>query len=126
MVIPVNLDEFDGYVDGGEKTTAVQHREDTCRNPRRKAALERARRMVAEALPENTRFPLTKLRLRAGLSQSDLAKLLDTHQPAIARLESGTSDPRYTTIKKLAAALGVSEKEVFEAIDVGRSTERAS
>ena len=62
----------------------------------------------------------------AGLSQADLAKLLNTHQPAIARLENGLSDPRLTTIKKLATALGVSEAEVLEAIDSGRTVSQAS
>ncbi|MER1940108.1 helix-turn-helix transcriptional regulator [Castellaniella sp. FW104-16D08] len=93
---------------------------------RRMAALKRARRQVAAALPKDTKFPLTRLRLQAGLSQADLAKLLDTHQPAIARLENGASDPRFTTIKKLATALGVSEAEVLEAIDAGRVASQIS
>lgn len=126
MVLPVNLDSFTGYVDSGEKTSAELHREAICRNPRRKAALERARQQVAAALPKDTKFPLTRLRLRAGLSQADLAKLLNTHQPAIARLENGLSDPRLTTIKKLATALGVSEADILEAIDVGRTVGKAS
>jgi len=126
MVLPIDLGSFTGYVDSSDKTPTDRHREDVRRNPRRKAALARARQQVAAALPKDTKFPLTQLRLRAGLSQADLAKLLNTHQPAIARLENGFSDPRLTTIKKLAAALGVSEAEILEAINAGRPVSHAS
>ncbi len=126
MIIPLRVESFTGYVDDGKKTSAEQHRENIRRDPRRKAALERARRQVAAALPKDTKFPLTRLRLQAGLSQGDLAKLLGTHQPAIARLENGASDPRLTTIKKLATALGVSDAEVLEAIGAGRVTSQTS
>lgn len=48
----------------------------------RNAARARARQQVADALPKDTKFPLTQVRLRAGLSQADFENLLNTHQPA--------------------------------------------
>lgn len=47
-----------------------------------------------------------RLRRLRGLSQAQLAKKLGTQQPAIARLESGTGNPRLSTVVELAEALG--------------------
>jgi len=43
-------------------------------------------------------------RTRAGLTQEQLAERMHTSQSAIARLESGRSNPSVTTLEKLAAA----------------------
>jgi predicted transcriptional regulator len=48
---------------------------------------------------------LIRLRLAKGLTQEDLAKMLNTKQESIARLENGGSLPSLSTIKKLAEAL---------------------
>ncbi len=48
---------------------------------------------------------LIQLRLAKGLTQEQLAKLLNTKQESIARLESGGSLPSLSTVKKLANAL---------------------
>lgn len=48
---------------------------------------------------------LIKLRLSKGLTQEELAKKLHTKQSGIARLESGSSLPSLSTIKKVAEAL---------------------
>jgi len=49
---------------------------------------------------------LIAARLRAELSQSELAERMGTQQTAIARLEAGRSSPSITTLRKLAAATG--------------------
>ena len=49
---------------------------------------------------------LIRLRLAKGFTQEDLAKLLNTKQESIARLESGRSLPSLSTLKKVGAALG--------------------
>jgi transcriptional regulator with XRE-family HTH domain len=46
-------------------------------------------------------------RRRLGLSQTEVAARMGTSQPAVARLESGESDARLSTIERYAAALGV-------------------
>jgi len=46
-------------------------------------------------------------RLDNELSQTQLARLLDTHQPAIARLEAGGHEPSLATLRKLARCLGI-------------------
>lgn len=48
---------------------------------------------------------LIRLRLEKGLTQEQLAKLLNTKQESIARLESGGSLPSLSTVKKVAIAL---------------------
>jgi transcriptional regulator with XRE-family HTH domain len=48
---------------------------------------------------------LIRLRLAKGLTQEELARLMNTKQESIARLESGNSLPSLTTVKKAAEAL---------------------
>lgn len=48
---------------------------------------------------------LIRLRLAKGLTQEELARLLNTKQESIARLESGSSLPSLSTVKKVADAL---------------------
>lgn len=48
---------------------------------------------------------LIRLRLAKGLTQEQLARLLNTKQESIARLESGSSLPSLSTVKKVAYAL---------------------
>ena len=48
---------------------------------------------------------LIRLRLAKGLSQEQLAELLHTKQESIARLESGSSLPSLSTVKRVADAL---------------------
>jgi transcriptional regulator with XRE-family HTH domain len=52
---------------------------------------------IAEALAERRR--------ELGLSQAELAELVDTTQSAIARLESGGRPPRIDTLLRIANAL---------------------
>ena len=48
---------------------------------------------------------LIRLRLARGLTQEELAELLNTKQESIARLESGRSLPSLSTVKRIADAL---------------------
>ena len=48
---------------------------------------------------------LIRLRLAKGLTQEELARLMNTKQESIARLESGSSLPSLSTVKRLADAL---------------------
>ncbi len=55
-------------------------------------------------------------RLRKGLSQIQLAALLCTSQPQVAKIESGKVDLQHSTLTKLAAALGVDANTLFRLI----------
>jgi transcriptional regulator with XRE-family HTH domain len=48
-----------------------------------------------------------RLRKEAGLTQAELAKLLGTSQPAIARIEMPGHKPNVAMVEKIAQALGV-------------------
>ncbi|HEU5128437.1 MAG TPA: helix-turn-helix domain-containing protein [Glycomyces sp.] len=50
---------------------------------------------------------LRAARVERGLSQAALAERIGTTQSAIARLESGHSDPRLSTLERYARAVGV-------------------
>ncbi|WP_323984998.1 helix-turn-helix transcriptional regulator [Fusibacter ferrireducens] len=47
-----------------------------------------------------------RLRLEQGLSQQDLAELIDTKHSAISRLENGSYNPSVEFLSKIAHALG--------------------
>jgi ribosome-binding protein aMBF1 (putative translation factor) len=59
---------------------------------------------------------LIKARAAAGLSQSDVAKRMNTTQPAVARLEGGAHRASLKTIKNYAAATGHRVKISLEVI----------
>lgn len=50
---------------------------------------------------------ITEARLHKGLTQEGLAKLLNTKQPSISRMERGTSLPSLSFLMKIADALGM-------------------
>ena len=78
--------------------------------------MERQKRLARDAAfakamealkPENAlRCELVEARVRAGLTQAELARQMGTTQSAIARLESGRSSPGLTTLRKLADVTG--------------------
>lgn len=84
--------------------------------PDRAAALRSARARLAEELTEHKPLGLSRLRLRAGLSQAQLAQQAGTSQAHVARIESGKNDPGTSVVARIASALGVSETEAFVAI----------
>ena len=49
---------------------------------------------------------LVEQRVSAGLSQTEVAARMGTSQSAVARLESGATDIRASTLERYAAAVG--------------------
>jgi predicted transcriptional regulator len=49
---------------------------------------------------------LTATRVELGLSQTEVAARMGTSQSAVARLESGDADIRFSTLERYAAAIG--------------------
>ncbi len=85
-------------------------------NPRRIAALQRARIRLSKKLSDNSDFSLATLRLKKGMSQAALAKKMNVSQPYIAKIERGEEDFQMSTIEKIAAALEIFPVEVFQAL----------
>ena len=49
---------------------------------------------------------LVERRISLGLSQTEVAARMGTSQSAVARLESGATDARASTLERYAAAIG--------------------
>lgn len=57
---------------------------------------------------------IRNLRLKAGLTQAELAKKLDVDQTAVSRWESGETTPLRKMHKKLAKVLGCKVDDLFK------------
>lgn len=70
----------------------------------RDAAFELA---LEELRPERALMrAMAEARVRAGLTQAQLAQRMGTKQPVIARLEAGRRSPNVKTLRRLATATG--------------------
>jgi len=58
---------------------------------------------------------IKELRLKSGISQEQMADLLNTTRQRYSRLENGQVDITYVMIKKIAEYLGVSTLEITSA-----------
>ena len=56
---------------------------------------------------------LKEIRLRAGLTQEQLAELMNTEQCRISCWENGKNEPSIETIRQLAAALHCTTDELL-------------
>lgn len=57
---------------------------------------------------ENVGELIRRVRKETGITQAELARLVRTKQSAIARIESGASNPTFRTVAHLLAAMGKS------------------
>ncbi len=64
---------------------------------------------LAQVVGEN----IARRRKLKGLTQEQLAELLDINQESLSRMENGTITPRLSRIKDFAAALGCAEADFF-------------
>jgi DNA-binding XRE family transcriptional regulator len=60
---------------------------------------------VAAAHKLEPGYQIARLRIQRGLTQAQLAKMVGTRQPSIARLENGTSTPSLSFLERIATAL---------------------
>ncbi len=77
--------------------------------------MKQARRKGARETCQNrsTQLPhLRELRQSSGLSQRDLGRLAGISSGTVYRVENGLRGAYASTVRKLAAALGVSPEEV--------------
>ena len=69
-------------------------------------------------------YQVARLRILRGLTQEELAQLVGTKQPSIARLESGKDVPRLDFLQRVVEALGgkltilIEAKEEAEGVGV--------
>jgi len=67
----------------------------------------------AEFLDMNFKERLLSLRKKKGLTQQELADLIDVHVIQVHRYETGTTQPTFEVIRKLAVALNISADELI-------------
>ena len=60
---------------------------------------------VAAASELEPGYQIARLRIQRGLTQAQLAEMVGTRQPSIARLENGTSVPSLSFLNRIAKAL---------------------
>jgi transcriptional regulator with XRE-family HTH domain len=60
---------------------------------------------VAAARELEPGYQIARLRIARGLTQAQLAEMVGTRQPSIARLENGNSYPSLSFLQRIAAAL---------------------
>lgn len=63
-------------------------------------------RMAVKRRRLNFELLLAELREGAGITQTDLAKILGITQPRISKIESGGSDPKLSTVYDFLSGLG--------------------
>jgi UDP-N-acetylglucosamine 1-carboxyvinyltransferase len=61
-----------------------------------------------------------ELRERAGLTQTQLARAVDTSDSAISALERGKHEPKIGFLLRVGVALGVKTSELVDGIEVPR------
>lgn len=94
------------------------------RDPALKNELRSARRWVADTVLAGKPVNLRTLRLRRGLSQAQLAEVIGTQQPHVARIEGGHADLRLETFRRIAEALGVDLNTLNQALQATGSAGR--
>jgi len=57
-------------------------------------------------------WAVRRLRFEANLTQNDLAERAELHPSRVSRIENGRDNPRWGTVKRVAAGLGVSLAEL--------------
>jgi DNA-binding XRE family transcriptional regulator len=60
---------------------------------------------VAAANELKPGYQISRLRIQRGLTQSQLAEMVGTRQPSIARLENGSNIPSLSFLDRIAKAL---------------------
>jgi ribosome-binding protein aMBF1 (putative translation factor) len=69
--------------------------------------LDYRREVERTRLANDVAIKVIQYRVRHGLSQAALGRMLGMHQPHVARLESGDHEPSLSTLARLSAALGL-------------------
>ncbi|HUV96142.1 MAG TPA: helix-turn-helix transcriptional regulator [Acidobacteriaceae bacterium] len=85
-------------------------------NPARRAAMEEARRWLADEFHGDDGVTLRTLRMRKGLSQQQLASAIGTSQPHIARIEGGADNLNIDTCRRIASVLEVDMNSLDQAL----------
>lgn len=79
--------------------------------------------MLGQKIEEVMPTSLATLRLKRGMSQSQLAQVIGTSQPHIAKIEAGNFNVYWATAVRIADALSIALDELRGIIEVAKSVE---
>jgi DNA-binding XRE family transcriptional regulator len=85
--------------------------------------MEFARSTLGQQIEEVMPKSLVALRLKRGMSQSQLAQMIGTSQPHIAKIEAGNLNLYWATAVRIADALAISMDELRGIIEVVKPVE---
>lgn len=85
-------------------------------DPEMAAAMRSMRKQLAMVRTQNEACSLSILRMRAGLSQAQLATAMETSQPNIARWEKDPEQMTAKSIRRMANVLQVKEQAIHDAM----------
>ncbi len=85
-------------------------------DPEKAVFLAKARKDLANSRMANSVQTVRDLRLGRGMSQTQLARLAQTSQSHIARIEKGTENLAISTCRKLCRVLGVDMNTLNQAL----------
>lgn len=57
---------------------------------------------------------MKKWRLKKKMSQGDISRALDVDRSYVSNIENGRMNPTLSTLEKLAEAIGISIKDLFD------------
>lgn len=80
--------------------------------------------MAQEAIVKKFGQAIRRRRVEAGLSQENLAAAAKVHPTYVSLIERGLRDPKLTSIRKLAKALGTDASSLIEDAERARSRSR--
>ena len=60
---------------------------------------------------------IKRIRTAKGLSQKEVLNISGLDKAQLSRIENGKTDPSFTTLEKIAKALGISISELFATTD---------
>lgn len=69
---------------------------------------------LGRSVLEGKMHPLTAWRQAAGLTMAALGERAGVRTASVSDIENGRIDPRYSTVKALAAALSLSPSDIME------------
>lgn len=69
---------------------------------------EKVQKQLSECTGERFQDKLIRLRLEAGMTQEEAARVLQINRSTYAYYETGKSHPKYDTLQKIALVYGVS------------------
>jgi len=88
------------------------------------ALLKQARMAIGVNLTHQNPMTIANLRLKAGMSQLQVAEAIGNSQPSYSNIENGRTDFKVSTAIKIAKVLGVSIEELIAVVEINQENKQ--